>query len=513
MVYFSPTLPLASSTRFTLRSYYSVTNLALSIEEGFSKNAHVHQITGLSDTFAWYSKCGGDKAKLQVYVSIKDEKGRRYNPRSTIPLKTELVYDDGDPAPLKPVAPVKKRLSTAKSKSSKKNATASTCTTATEEVSDLPLFRPMEDDPVVLEPDSDSKAFSFRIEEVSFHHPDKVGFKLKVSPSTPQMPYIHPGVMDETIIVLSKPKHKKLEESNNASKTKRGGRKSILGDLAIDATGSPAKKKARKVSKEEEDGDDEGGLNAVVPLSALIESLVIQGKCLSCNKKVASESFFSERSHKKTCSFRSSLLPSMSLSGVIASGTGCLGGASRSSDGMAESRDDAVKEVAITAGEEENNIFEEEEYGRDDAFTSAAVAKVAPTVGISSPSFAARQNFISTAASAAFPPPLGADYRATAAISGAGPAPLYSFTQPRVDSVAVPAPLRVIDETNLSMEAIIAADSTHGSVPFAAAAASGPSPMHQNLHHYLPGPHAFPTSTFGAYDDPSDSNNSRYAHV
>ena len=486
MVYFSPTLPLASSTRFTLRSYYSVTNLALSIEEGFSKNAHVHQITGLSDTFAWYSKCGGDKAKLQVYVSIKDEKGRRYNPRSTIPLKTELVYDDGDPAPLKPVAPVKKRLSTAKSKSSKKNATASTCTTAVEELSDLPLFRPMEDDPVVLEPDSDSKAFSFRIEEVSFHHPGKVGFKLKVSPSTPQMPYIHPGVMDETIIVLSKPKHKKSEESNNASKTKRGGRKSILGDLDIDATGSPAKK-ARKVSKEEEDGDDEGGLNAVVPLSALIQSLIIQGKCLSCNKKVASESFFSERSHKKTCSFRSSLLPSMSLSGVIASGAGCLGGASRSSDGMAESR--------------------------DDAFTSAAVAKVAPTVGISSPSFAARQNFISTVASAAFPPPLGADYRATAATTGAGPAPLYSFTQPRVDSVAVPAPLRVIDETNLSMEAIIAAGSTHGSVPFAAAAASGPSPMHQNLHHYLPGPHAFPTSTFGAYDDPSDSNNSRYAHV
>ena len=176
---------------------------------------------------------------------------------------------------------------------------------------------------------------------------------------------------------------------------------------------------------------------------------------------------------------------------------------------MAESRDDAVKEVAITAGEEANNIFEEEEYGRDDAFTSAAVA--------TSPSFAARQNFISTAASAAFPPPLGADYRATAATTGAGPAPLYSFTQPRVDSVAVPAPLRVTDEANLSMEAIIAAGSTHGSVPFSAAAASGPSPMHQNLHHYLPGPHAFPTSTststFGAYDDPSDSNNSRYAHV
>ena len=480
----------------------------------------MHQITGLSDTFAWYSKCGGDKAKLQVYVSIKDEKGRRYNPRSAVPLKTELVYDDGDPAPLKPVAPVKKRLSTAKSKSSKKNATASTCTTAADELSDLPLFRPMEDDPVVLDPDSDSRAFSFRIEEVSFHHPDKVGFKLKVSPSTPQMPYIHPGIMDETIIVLSKPKHKKSEESNNAAKTKRGGRKSILGDLSIDATGSPAKKKARKVSKEEKDGDDEGGLNAVVPLSALIESLMIQGKCISCNKKVASESFFSERSHKKTCSFRSSLLPSMSLSGVIASGAGYLGGASRSSDGMAESRDDAVKEVALTA-EEENNIFGEEEYGRDDAFTSAAVAKVAPTVGLSSPSFAARQNFISSAASAALPPPLGADYRSTAdatgaaATTGAGPAPLYSFTQPRVDSVAVPAPLRVTNETNLTMEAIVAAASTHGSVPFAAAAASGPSTMHQNLHHYLPGPHAFPTSTFGAYDDPSasDLNNSRWAHV
>jgi hypothetical protein len=66
----------------------------------------------------------------------------------------------------------------------------------------------------------------------------------------------------------------------------------------------------------------------------------------------------------------------------------------------------------------------------------------------------------------------------------------------------------------LTMETIIAAGSTRGSLPFAMAAASGgPSTMHQNLHHYLPGPHAFPTSTFGAYDDPSDSNNSRWAHV
>jgi hypothetical protein len=50
----------------------------------------------------------------------------------------------------------------------------------------------------------------FRIEEVSFYHTDRGGFKLKVSvPHVPGTEVVHPAVSDIAVFVLSKPTHKK----------------------------------------------------------------------------------------------------------------------------------------------------------------------------------------------------------------------------------------------------------------------------------------------------------------
>ena len=46
-----------------------------------------------------------------------------------------------------------------------------------------------------------------------------------------------------------------------------------------------------------------------LPAGTLVENLRTDGKCVSCDKKVSAESFLNEKSHKKSCQFRSGLLP------------------------------------------------------------------------------------------------------------------------------------------------------------------------------------------------------------
>lgn len=183
-----------------------------------------------TDDFAWYSKLGGEKSGLSVIFHLKDEKGRIVNPSVAMPLRTELIYSDGTPTPLLPLAPLKEKRSSKKSKTT--------------------LYRPLVPDPS-LEPSKDSKSFSFRIEEVSFHHPDKHGFKLKVSPADPNQHFVHPGFLEENIIVLSKPKHDATK-----SRKMRGGRASFaniaaapVAAIADDEEIGPRPTKMRKASK------------------------------------------------------------------------------------------------------------------------------------------------------------------------------------------------------------------------------------------------------------------------
>eukprot|EP00562_Extubocellulus_spinifer_P002531 CAMPEP_0178483286 /NCGR_PEP_ID=MMETSP0696-20121128/7156_1 /TAXON_ID=265572 /ORGANISM="Extubocellulus spinifer, Strain CCMP396" /LENGTH=589 /DNA_ID=CAMNT_0020110799 /DNA_START=633 /DNA_END=2402 /DNA_ORIENTATION=- len=268
----------------------SVTNLALSIEQDFTGNPYVMQIDS-SDDFAWYSKCGGDKSGLSVIFHLRDEKGRIVNPSMAMPLRTELVYADGSPTPIMPLAPLKQRRSSKMSK--------------------ISLYHPLVPDPC-LEPSADSKSFSFRIEEVSFHHPGKRGFKLKVSPAHPTQHFVHPGFLEENIIVLSKPKH-----DANKTKKKRGGRVSITGISGTTLTTrddgeiGARPTKIRKVSNTAD--HTEGGPHVSLPLDIFVDNLRPDGKCLSCGKKVSAGSFLDEKSHKKSCQFRSGFLPSITL--------------------------------------------------------------------------------------------------------------------------------------------------------------------------------------------------------
>eukprot|EP00594_Rhizosolenia_setigera_P020361 CAMPEP_0178979246 /NCGR_PEP_ID=MMETSP0789-20121207/25717_1 /TAXON_ID=3005 /ORGANISM="Rhizosolenia setigera, Strain CCMP 1694" /LENGTH=582 /DNA_ID=CAMNT_0020669293 /DNA_START=186 /DNA_END=1934 /DNA_ORIENTATION=- len=165
----------------------SITNLAFTVEERFTQKQYVTRF-GQRD-FAWYSKCGGENAGLDVLISLKNEKGQLVKPTEIIRTYTELIYADGTSTPLMPLSPLRERRSM------------------------KPLFRRLRQEPV-LGPDNASAPFSFRIEEVSFHHPGQSGFKIKVSAVTNcPIQNVHPGVLNETIIVLSKPKHESKNES------------------------------------------------------------------------------------------------------------------------------------------------------------------------------------------------------------------------------------------------------------------------------------------------------------
>jgi len=186
------------------------------MEEQFFTNPYVSQMDEFlnASKFIWYSKCGGENAGLDITIHMKNSKGHEKNSCSfPLPIKVDLVYNDGSPTPFMPLSPLKERKSTVTSKN--------------------PLFRPMRPPPV-LEPYVTNHSFSFRIEEVSSHHAEYIGFKLKVSLDYDRLklmntntyapwivPFVHPGLLDETIIVRSKPN---LDKSAEKMTSLHGGR-------------------------------------------------------------------------------------------------------------------------------------------------------------------------------------------------------------------------------------------------------------------------------------------------
>eukprot|EP00957_Ditylum_brightwellii_P116490 8885459-Ditylum_brightwellii.AAC.1 len=177
-----------------------VAEYGLTMEENFSKNPHTMR-KGDTTVFEWFNKCGGENAGLDVIIHLKNSMGNIVNNFSEMfPLHTELVYNDGSSTPLMPLCPLKERKTSSQSR--------------------LPLYRPMRPEPI-LHPGQASHDFTFRVEEVSFHHPGHNGFKLKVSPkNNEQRPLVVPGILEETIKVRSKPK-------TEPSGKKLGGRKTV----------------------------------------------------------------------------------------------------------------------------------------------------------------------------------------------------------------------------------------------------------------------------------------------
>jgi hypothetical protein len=166
------------------------------------------QMNGNSESFEWFFKHGGDNKSIDVMIHLKDSEGRHVNdyPRD-IQLCTELVYEDGTMI----VGGFQRVLSYPKKGS----------VTSSNEV-----FRRMRPEPVI-DQDTGSVHFAFRVEEVSTNHKPHIGFKLKVSPASgddAEYSDITGSLMKETIIVKSRPSYK----STGLKSTNVGGRSTIL---------------------------------------------------------------------------------------------------------------------------------------------------------------------------------------------------------------------------------------------------------------------------------------------
>ena len=113
------------------------------IEEKFRNGPYISRL-GTSMTFEWYSKCGGENAGINVKIYLINSRGSIVTddfPFASLPLKTELVYDDGSPTPLMPFHPLKERRSSQNSSN--------------------PLYRILRSDPI-LSPQKTSQDFVFR---------------------------------------------------------------------------------------------------------------------------------------------------------------------------------------------------------------------------------------------------------------------------------------------------------------------------------------------------------------
>jgi len=232
-----------------------VTDLSLSIEQRFFESPFCEFVE--DDVYAWYSKCGGEHSALSAVVHLKDANGLTPKIVDELQLLTELVYEDGSPTPLQPICPLKDR------KSGK--------------TSDKPLYRRLCPDPKI-KPDKCSATVRFRIEEVTFHHSGHHGFKLKVYPVRSQSLIVHPAVMDEIIVVLSKPKMCRRKSS-------------LLGTVNT-------QNKKRKVSVKEEYNP-----TVEVPINLLLNGYRMNGKCLCCKQGIPKDDFLKKEAHCESCLF------------------------------------------------------------------------------------------------------------------------------------------------------------------------------------------------------------------
>eukprot|EP00814_Leptocylindrus_danicus_P007506 CAMPEP_0116026386 /NCGR_PEP_ID=MMETSP0321-20121206/13801_1 /TAXON_ID=163516 /ORGANISM="Leptocylindrus danicus var. danicus, Strain B650" /LENGTH=474 /DNA_ID=CAMNT_0003499137 /DNA_START=196 /DNA_END=1617 /DNA_ORIENTATION=- len=170
---------------FGTSSVITVADHILCVSENFSKCCPFVQRLGDSK-YGWYSKSkNSGKLGLDTLFCIKDSSNKIIHGPfdAAIVLKAELVYENGLIPPKSVLAP----------KKSKKSAHIS-------------LFKPLSPTPIF---DANGRneycSFRFRINEVSFHHPEQSAFKIKVSATSSPFP-IKAGLLKESIVVLSKPK-------------------------------------------------------------------------------------------------------------------------------------------------------------------------------------------------------------------------------------------------------------------------------------------------------------------
>jgi len=272
----------------------------LCIQEKFSRSEYTQRRKDVSpQTFEWFNRHGGNNVSIDVIVHLKDSKGLIVHDYPTsLPLKTELLYDDGSPVPMYPLMPVKTKSN---SISSKRKATKN---------EDIKLFNPTRPNPI-LGVGNGSQYFSFRIEEVSSNH-DHKGFKLKVSPLNESSDVFH-GVLEETIIVKAKP-------LGLVSKRSKGGRKSILNDNDIADKGKSKKIASKeKIQPRKVTVDDitksymfDKEMNTVTMNLSTATSMLTGcsgNQCLACGEAFEPGKGLCPSHHKSDCRFNMTMVP------------------------------------------------------------------------------------------------------------------------------------------------------------------------------------------------------------
>ena len=277
----------------------SVTDLALCIEQCFVGNPHCKQIEKDKDVYFWYNKCGGDNSGLNVKILLKDSKGREVNNLSSpIPLRTEMVYDDGSSCPLMPLSPLKERRSV--------------------KLSSKPLYRRLYPDPTLC-PQVTQAQFSFRIEEVSFHHSGHKGFKLKVS-TADNGQNIHPGILEETIVVLSKPRPCMKSSKQKSSPNYYDDNKSLKTDqYDVTKLNRRHNRGPRKVSEE----NTSTSLMVSIPVCTVFQIFQKQHACVLCGRFIKKENFLKCSDHEPDCKFVRNIYPLITNIGLSESDSQC----------------------------------------------------------------------------------------------------------------------------------------------------------------------------------------------
>ena len=205
-------------------------------------------------SFAWYSKPPCNNF-LTVSVFLLDSSSTDQSSvktKESIPLKIELVYEDETPAP-------------------------KFCFGTKMVQRNNPLLRFLNGQNFNVNIHG-SCLLNFRVEEVIIHHHGHDGFKLKVSAENENVS-IHPGILPETIAVLSKPNMKTMKFSG------RGGRKSIW------------KETQNSLGK--------------IPLEVIYDTFCVDNTCIFCGRKVNCHNFHLEHGHQSSCHFVMNIIPHM----------------------------------------------------------------------------------------------------------------------------------------------------------------------------------------------------------
>jgi hypothetical protein len=229
-------------------------------------------------------------------IHLKDRKGSIVHNHLDMSLSTELVYEDGSPLIMHRPSAIrrKQKLLSVLPKTSRAGQEQQQEPESFTKTKSNQVYRPMRPEPILLNGDG-SIHFAFRIEDVSANHKPHTGFKLKVLLGSPPMAdgtIIYGGLMDETIIVKSRPTTMRIGPFVQDRSV--GGRTTILQKVlgGIPILGNISSKLRRSDSKKKNFPPEKTALDVVtVPITAQRSSSMDNSKYIQVDSTTQTISF------------------------------------------------------------------------------------------------------------------------------------------------------------------------------------------------------------------------------